>query len=153
MLLATVAHFNQTLTLWCEFVYVWCLVDFTVEHFYTSQMKKIVSDNSCQIFVTVARPLFTICHLKKVVEEEEVVGKNPLSLPIRTKQQCAIWDNTTLVEISALHNKFTALKCTVFKYTNTMRFGTHSKTKLTFYRPLYLPYLHWRQLIYSSCLH
>ncbi len=26
--------------------------------------------------------------------------------------------NTTLVEISALHSKCTALKCTVFKYTN-----------------------------------
>ncbi len=56
-----------------------------------------------------------------------MVGKKTLSLPISAKWQCAIWDNTALVKISALHDKCTALKCTVFKYTNrSMRFGTHN---------------------------
>ncbi len=93
-------------------------------------MNEIVPENSCQIFVIVAHLLFTICRLKKGVEEE-VVEKNTLSLPIRTKRQCVIWDNTTLVEISALHNKCTAWKCTVFKYTNrSMQFVTQNLSLL-----------------------
>ncbi len=35
-----------------------------------------MAENGCQIFVIVAQLLLAICHLKKVVEEEEVVEKN-----------------------------------------------------------------------------
>lgn len=49
-------------------------------------------------------------------------GKNIITFS--TKQQFAIWDTTTHVKISALHNKFTAL-FTAFRYANgSMRFGT-----------------------------
>lgn len=43
-----------------------------------------------------------------VEEEEEVAVKKLLSLMVSANGQCAIWDNTTHVEVSAPHNKWTA---------------------------------------------
>lgn len=39
---------------------------------------------------------------KKAVVEEENAGIKPVPLLIRTKQQCAVWDNAIQVEIDAI---------------------------------------------------
>ncbi len=49
----------------------------------------------------------------KVVEEEEVVEKKTLSLPISAKRQCAIWDNTTLVELFNILTEVCILEHTI----------------------------------------
>ncbi len=127
MLLATAAHFNQALTLWCEFGL--CVMSYRLYcgTFLYKLMNKIMSENSCQIFVMVATHCLQFAIKKKSSRRRRGGWKKTLSLPRSAKEQCAIWDNTTLVEISELHNKCTALKCTVFKYTDqSMRFGTHN---------------------------
>lgn len=66
--------------------------------------------------------LLAIHREKKVVAEEKEaeeqrVGdyKKLSNCPISAARQCAVWDDAPHVEISAPHNKCTALKCATVK--------------------------------------
>ncbi len=107
MVLATVAHFNQVVMLWCEFGL--CVISCRLYH--GTFLYKLNERNSVKKELSnicdVTHLLFAICHFKKSSRRGGGWKKTVVTSHKCAERQCAIWDNTILVEISALQNKCT----------------------------------------------